>query len=351
MLIARDILANLVNQGGLRESSIVTQENMWAFKAVRLASSISKDEPATNITDELYEVARMGEKHARDLIAYNIIDQRKANFRIDKMMAMNIRILNVFRRDPNMAGNMSIFHCFPWKEVELQDLMSGEELETKLKAKIVSGKVVQGQFETKLAIAASANLFTRQARNFWHYNCFMFGENSWLTNQVKVVAELLASYENEIDSIAELDRDIILILAAMWNNEYHLFLKSCVEANDDITRVRWQYLEDFPLTIRRIIESRTIPNFVFNHTIRLIRDQSREELRRKRALEDAFLNRETAIGGGNLVQVENKKPRNNMDQVNKGPGDDDRVRREEDPDQTFKSSRKVDIKNTIKGIK
>jgi hypothetical protein len=150
------------------------------------------------------------------------------------------------------------------------------------------------------------------------------------------VADLLSKYEREIDSISTLERDIILILAAMWNNEYHLFLSSCVEANGDINLVRWSILEEFPFTLRRIIESRAIPNFCFNHTIRLIRDQSREELRKKRALEDAFLNREAAVaGGGGQLQNNKRQKQQGGKHAHKDDGSiDGGDHREEDPNQT-----------------
>jgi hypothetical protein len=96
MTIAKDILANLVNHGANKESSASSLENAWAFKAVKLASSASKDQAATSITAELLEVSKTSEKHSRDQIEYYIIDCQQANFRIDKTMAMNIRVFNVF---------------------------------------------------------------------------------------------------------------------------------------------------------------------------------------------------------------------------------------------------------------
>jgi hypothetical protein len=124
--------------------------------------------------------------------------------------------------------------------------MSGEELEKKMKLKIVTAKSVSGLFESKLMIAESAEKLKKQAYNFWQYNCFMFGDNSYITKKLEELSDVIETLDDEIDSLAENNENYILLLAGIINNEYHLFLSSCVDANDDIEKVAWEHIDKIP---------------------------------------------------------------------------------------------------------
>jgi hypothetical protein len=52
---------------------LTIQSDSWAFKAVKLASSLSKTEPAEQIAKGPRAVAKNGERDARDTIAQDII--------------------------------------------------------------------------------------------------------------------------------------------------------------------------------------------------------------------------------------------------------------------------------------
>jgi hypothetical protein len=168
LLAARDFVATMTNTGANKRDSEYIQENSWAYKAVRLASSKSKHEAATKINTALLEVTKLGDKHARDSIAHDINQLRKTNVRIDKVMATNIRSCQVFCLNPASTGNMSFFHCYPRKPDDLQQgMMTGEELEMKVKLKVVTAKTVMELFESKLGSAESAQTLKKQAFNFW----------------------------------------------------------------------------------------------------------------------------------------------------------------------------------------
>jgi uncharacterized protein YjaG (DUF416 family) len=63
---------------------------------------------------------------------------------------------------------MSFFHCYPRKPDDLQHrMMTGEELEMKVKLKVVTAKTVMELFESKLGSAESAQTLKKQAFNFW----------------------------------------------------------------------------------------------------------------------------------------------------------------------------------------
>jgi hypothetical protein len=124
---------------------------------VKLASATTKTKSAEEVSIGLQEVQKEGEKNARDNIAHILNLQRKANFRIDKSMATHIRTYQVFRLDPELTGNISIFHCFPRQTQDLQDIISGEELETRVRTKAINGNVVKKYYEQKLGIAGDAS--------------------------------------------------------------------------------------------------------------------------------------------------------------------------------------------------
>jgi hypothetical protein len=116
-MAAKDVVANLVNTKSNKDSE---DEEDWAVNAVKLASSSSKEEAATSISSELQYIMNRSEKKARDTIALILNQRRKANFRVDKSMASNIRSCQVFRLNPKLTGKMSIFHCYPRPPLELQ---------------------------------------------------------------------------------------------------------------------------------------------------------------------------------------------------------------------------------------
>jgi hypothetical protein len=276
-----NLAATIVNTRESKEQAL--QNDSWAFKAVRLASSLSTTKPAEKIAKGPQKVAKEGERDARENIAQDIIQRRQANFRIDKTMAANMRTFKVFRLSPELTGNMSIFHCYPRTTFELQDIISGEELESKLKTKAISAKVVSGYYEQKLGIAENATLFAEQMFNFWQYNVFMFGDEAWLTLQTKKLYEVIRTLHQSLQSIVEIDRDYIIKLSGRMNNDYHLFLSSCIEADGDIEAVEWSFVEDLPATVANIIRTRSPPNYIINTIIRQIADQTREENKRKLA--------------------------------------------------------------------
>jgi hypothetical protein len=283
-----DMTASMSNQSGNKEAFV--QENSWAFKAVKLASSTNKNEAAKSLSHELQEIVKLGEKHARDFIAHSLNHHRKANFRIDKTMASNIRVCNIFRPSKDLAGNMSVFHCFPRPGSELRNFITGDEFDIRLRAKAISGKAVQGLFETKMGIATNGYEFTRQLRNFWLYNCFMFGDESWIASKVKEIYEVIKEKEEEIIEASEMHRDYFISLAGKINNDYHNFLTSCIDADEDITKVDWEVLECTPKEIGRFIRSQEKPTLLINGVLRTIADEARSELKRKQeaaaAIED-----------------------------------------------------------------
>jgi hypothetical protein len=281
LMVAKDMVATMYNKRADKDDEYI-QEDSWAYKAVHLASSHMNEEAATKISPELAAVTKLGDKYARDSIAHNLNQLQKANIRIDKIMATNIRSCRVFRLNSDSTGHMSFFHCYPQKPDDLQDMMSGEELEMKMKLKIVTAKSVLGLFESKLGIAESAEKLKKQAYIFWQYNCFMFGENSYLARKLKELSDVIDKLDNEIDSLAENDEDYILLLAGIINNEYHLFLSSCINANKDIGQVEWDHIDKIPNLIRGFVKARDRPTFVLSTVHRRIKDQTNRDLLMKR---------------------------------------------------------------------
>jgi hypothetical protein len=319
-----NLSATLVNTRETKEQEI--RNDSWAYKAVKLASSLSKTSPATTVAKGLQKVVKEGERDARDTIAQDIIQRRQAHFRIDKTMAMNIRTFKVFRLSPELTGNMSIYHCYPRSTFELQDIISGEELESKVRTKAISAKVVSGYYEQKLGIAGDATLFAEQMFNFWQYNAFMFGDEAWLTLQMKKLYEVTQTLHRSLQSIAEIDKDYITKLSGRMNNDYHLFLSSCIEADGDIDGVEWSFVEDLPATVANIIKTRSPPNYIINTIIRQIADQTKDDNKRK-LIAEGIQNRTGLTPPRKQRQRERNKNKNN-------DSDDDDDEREEDPNRT-----------------
>jgi hypothetical protein len=216
----QDITAKIMNQGAAKEQTTATFEESWAYKAVLLASSMEKTEPATKILDSLEEVRKYPEKNARDTIAQILNLKLKANFRIDKAMAANIRSFQIFQFDTELLANMTIFHCYPRSAFELRDIMSGEELDTRIKAKAISSNsTVKSFFEQKLGIADTAVGFIDQMFNFWKFNCFMFGDEAWVTTQIQKLYETTRDMRNEIKSLQKMDKEYIARIASKINND------------------------------------------------------------------------------------------------------------------------------------
>jgi hypothetical protein len=78
-------------------------------------------------------------------------------------------------------------------------------------------------------------------------------------------------------------------LVAKLNNEYHLFLYSCMEADGDISSVAWEYMENLPNNIKNTnINRRALPNFIVSTMIPVIADQSRKEFKQKQESEKKY---------------------------------------------------------------
>jgi hypothetical protein len=176
---------------------------------------------------------------------------------------------------------MSVFHCFPRLGSELRNFITGDEFDIRLRAKAISGKAVQGLFETKMGIATNGYEFTRQMRNFWLYNCFMFGDEAWVAKKVKEIYEVIKEKEEEIIEASEMHRDYFISLAGKINNDYHNFLTLCIDADEDITKVDWEVLECTPKEIGCFIRSQEKPTLLINGVLRTIADEARSELKRK----------------------------------------------------------------------
>jgi hypothetical protein len=178
-------------------------------------------------------------------------------------------------------------------------MVSGEELEMRMKMKAITANVVKAHYESKLGIASSAYQFVQQAFNFWQLTGSVFGDDSWFAKITGLVYKQMELLRRELESIAENDKDYILQIALIWNNEYHLFLTSCIEANDDIQKVRWNRYDALPDTLSSLIQTRTKPSFVLTTCIRLIAEQSKLEAQQKRNAENAFgaINAEGKKGG------------------------------------------------------
>jgi hypothetical protein len=95
------------------------------------------------------------------------------------------------------------------------------------------------------------------------------------------VHNTIQDFKKEIHSIARNDREYITILASQIDNDYHLFLSSCLDADDDISKVDWNYIDQLSDKIKESVKSRSKPNFVMTSMVRAIAEQSRVEVKRK----------------------------------------------------------------------
>jgi hypothetical protein len=125
-------------------------------------------------------------------------------------------------------------------------------------------------------------------KNFWIYNCFMFGDNSWLSNTVKEIYEVVKGKEEEIIETSEMHHDYLILLAGKINNDYHDFLTSCINANKDIRKVDWEVLETTSKEISCMIRSQAKPSLMINGILRTIADEARSELKRKQEVAAAM---------------------------------------------------------------
>jgi hypothetical protein len=109
----------------------------------------------------------------------------------------------------------------------------------------------------------------------------MFGDESWLATKMCDVYNTIQIFKKEIHSIARSDKEYITLLAAQIDNDYHLFLSSCLDADDDISKVAWNYIDHLSDKIKESVKNRSKPNFVMTSMVRAIADQSRLEVKRK----------------------------------------------------------------------
>jgi hypothetical protein len=300
------LAATIVNQNANRDSLV--QEDSWAYKAVKLASSKSPTQLVAEISPGLKSVIKHSEKTARETIARDLNQLKKANFRIDKTMATSIRSCNIFRESPELTGRISIFHCFPRKHTDDQEFTTGAEMDAKLKAKAISAKSVQGQYESKLGIAQTGQELKKQFYNFWKFNCFMFGDESWLTTKMHEIYKIIEDHDDEIDGIKEINGGYILRLAGLINNEYHHFLSLCVDADENMDLVSWQILETLVCKVRHLIRRRSRPDFIINTVIQNIADHSKSKYKRK--LEETIGGRLSHTG---LTPPRKQRQQNNHD--------------------------------------
>jgi hypothetical protein len=114
----------------------------------------------------------------------------------------------------------------------------------------------------------------------------MFGDESWLATKMCDVYNTIQIFKKEIHSIARNDKEYITLLAAQIDNDYHLFLSSCLDADDDISKVAWNYIDHLSDKIKESVKNRSKPNFVMTSMVRAIADQSRLEVKRKQEAEE-----------------------------------------------------------------
>jgi hypothetical protein len=151
-----------------------------------------------------------------------------------------------------------------------------------------SGNIVKGYIKRKLGIATTAHEFARQVNNFWQFVCSMFGDDSWLAKKIHEVYKITNDFVDEIESLTRSDSEYILQLASVIDHTYHFFLTTCVNADGDIGKVDWTYLENLPDEIKNFIRKRAHPNFILTRMIRRIADQTLEEQKRKLQVDGVF---------------------------------------------------------------
>jgi hypothetical protein len=159
----------------------------------------------------------------------------------------------------------------------------------------------------------------------------MFGDGAYVTLKMKEVHDAIEKLENEIESLAENDDDYILLLAGIINKEYHLFLSSCINANEDIEQVEWEHIDEIAKTIHGFVKARTKPTFVLPRVIRQIYDQTIRDLAadRKRKYDDD----RAAIGIGGDPNANNRLKRLKKND-RKGDGGGYEPEREVDPEKS-----------------
>jgi hypothetical protein len=158
-------------------------------------------------------------------------------------------------------------------------MMTGEEIDMRVKTKSIAGEIVRGIFETKLAVATNANDLTKQLYNFWQYVAFQFRDDSWLSNQVKKVWEICRDAEDEIKSIAIVQPDFLLSMVAKINNDFQHTLWSCMKAKGDITKANWISMEALPAKIQGYINDREKPAIIITNMTRvLLENQNKRKM-------------------------------------------------------------------------
>jgi hypothetical protein len=207
--------------------------------------------------------------------------------RIDKTMASYMRSFQVFRESPDLPGNISLFHCYPRPYVELSEMMTGEEIDLRVKTKAIAGDIVRGIFETKLAVATTADDLTRQIFNFWQYVSFQFRDDSWLSNQVKKIWEIVRDSQDEIKSIAVIQPDFLLAMVTKINNDFQHTLWSCLKAKGDITRVNWISMESLPAKVQGYINDREKPAIILTNMNRVLLENQNKRKQKEDPIDPA----------------------------------------------------------------
>jgi hypothetical protein len=302
---ANDLLKFMCHKSLKRGESVLTSQQLLMesykpFAAMKIASSPDKINPAKDISVDLKINVEREKSQARDAIAHEINQVRQANMRIDKMMASNMHSFPVFWLSPDLPGTISIFHCFPRQPGELTDIISGEEeLDMKVKMKVISGDDVKGYFETKLAIASTAHELAKQLFNFWQYVSFQFRDDSWLANQVKEIYTIILKHENDIQSIMNTQKKFIPLLASKINSNFHQTLNSCMQASGDTTLVNWKLVENLLAKLQGYINDREKPNFIMTWMIKKMLGIDNNHNQDDSDLEDDC---DEHIGSGNKCQ-------------------------------------------------
>jgi hypothetical protein len=137
---------------------------------------------------------------------------------------------------------------------------------------------------------------------------------------------VIQALHRPLQSITDIDKDdYILKLSGRMNNNYHLFLSSCIKADGDIDGVEWSFVEE-PMMVSNIIKTRSPPNYIINTIIHRIADQTREETKRKLVAEGILGH--TGMTPPRQQQYRERKYKN-------GDSDEDDDEHEEDPNHTY----------------
>jgi hypothetical protein len=162
-------------------------------------------------------------------------------------------------------------------------MMSGEEIDLRVKTKAIAGDIVRGIFETKLAVTTNASDFTRQLYNFWQYVAFQFRDDSWLSKQVKRVWEICRDSEDEIKSIVVIQQDFLLAMVTKINNDFQHTLWSCMKCKGDISKVNWISMEALPAKVQGYINDREKPAIILTNMTRVLLENQNK---RRPAIQD-----------------------------------------------------------------